>query len=79
MQRVVDSVSELSNLMASIAQATAQQRASAQELGGSVQGLSQIASTSAAAVQRSQATASALREHARALDEAMDVFERQMA
>jgi len=79
MQRVVDSVSELSNLMASIAQATAQQRASAQKLGGSVQGLSQIASTSAAAVQRSQATASALREHARALDEAMDVFERQMA
>jgi len=41
--------------------------------------LSQIASTSAAAVQRSQATASALREHARALDEAMDVFDRQMA
>jgi len=74
MQRVVDSVAELSRLMGSIAQATAQQRASAQQLDQAVEALNQTASTSAAVVQRSQATAAALRDQAQRLDETMGAF-----
>jgi len=74
MQRVVDSVAELSRLMGSIAQATAQQRASAQQLDQAVQALNQTASISAAVVQRSQATAAALRDQSQRLDETMGAF-----
>ena len=74
MQRVVDSVAELSSLMGSIAQATAQQRSSAQEMDRAVEALNQTASTSATVVQRSQATAAALRDQAQRLDETMGAF-----
>ena len=74
MQRVVESVDELSRLMGSIAQATAQQRASAQELDRAVGSLNESARSSAAVVQRSQETAARLRDQAHDLDETMGAF-----
>jgi len=74
MQRVVHSVDELSHLMGSIAQATAQQRASAQELDRAVRALNASAQQSASVVQRSQETASRLREQANDLDGTMGAF-----
>jgi len=74
MQRVVHSVDELSHLMGSIAQATAQQRASAQELDRAVSALNASAQQSASVVQRSQETASRLREQANDLDGTMGAF-----
>ncbi|MBA4254076.1 MAG: hypothetical protein C0441_09120, partial [Comamonadaceae bacterium] len=74
MQRVVESVDELSRLMGAIAQATAQQRASAQELDRAVGSLNASAQQSVSVVQRSQDTAVRLREQALDLDETMGAF-----
>ncbi|WP_029462757.1 methyl-accepting chemotaxis protein [Serpentinimonas barnesii] len=74
MQRVVESVDELSRLMGSIAQATAQQRASAQELDRAVGSLHDSSQQSADVVQRSQETAARLRQQANDLDETMGAF-----
>jgi methyl-accepting chemotaxis protein len=71
---VVESVDELSRVMLSIAEATAQQRDSAQQMNHSVSAITESARQNAEVVQRSHATAVGLREQALDLDTTVGAF-----
>ncbi len=74
MSRIVESVGQVSGLMQDIARATREQREGVERVHGAVDEIGQNTAQSEQAVQRSADAAAALREHARALEDAVAAF-----
>ena len=74
MSRIVESVNQVSGLMQDIARATREQREGVERVHGAVDEIGQATVQSAEAVRRSAEAAAALREQARALEDAVAAF-----
>jgi methyl-accepting chemotaxis protein len=74
MQRIVASVNQVTTLMGDIAGATRDQRDGVEAVSSAVEEIGSATSYSVAAVRRSNEAAAALREHARALEDAVAAF-----